>query len=224
MQFGPNEDFAHYPRTPQRDREMLEAAGCDLMFMPDATEMYPHGLEHTVRVEVPELSRILCGEFRPGHFDGVTTVVAKLFNIVMPDCAVFGEKDFQQLALIRRMTRELCMPIEIVGAPTVRESDGLAMSSRNQYLTPAERRIAPALYRLLSRAAERVARHEGDHHQIETDAIGSLADQGFVPDYVSIRNADDLGQPAGGSGERVILAAARLGKARLIDNVRVYEP
>src|SRR5579862_9944908 len=139
MQFGPNEDFAHYPRTPHEDERMLAAAGCSLMFMPDVAEIYPNGSERATRVEVPGLSRILEGEFRPGHFEGVSTVVAKLFHIVEPQVAVFGEKDFQQLAVIRRMVAELCLPVEIVAAPTVRHPDGLAMSSRNQYLTPAER-------------------------------------------------------------------------------------
>src|SRR5262245_49778519 len=125
MQFGPNEDFAHYPRTPREDTSMVEKAGCSLMFMPDVAEMYPNGSAHASQVVVPELSTILCGAFRPGHFEGVATVVAKLFNIVAPDVAIFGEKDYQQLTVIRRMTADLCMPIEIVGAPTVREPDGL---------------------------------------------------------------------------------------------------
>ena len=153
MQFGPNEDFAHYPRTPQQDARMLAAAGCNLMFMPEVNEIYPHGAERATRVEVPGLSRILDGEFRPGHFEGVSTVVAKLFHIVEPDVAVFGEKDFQQLTIIRRMVADLCMPVEIVAAPTVRDSDGLAMSSRNQYLTADERALAPKIYATLQAAA-----------------------------------------------------------------------
>ena len=156
MQFGPNEDFAHYPRTPHEDEHMLAAAGCDLMFMPEVAEIYPNGSERATRVEVPGLSRVLEGEFRPGHFEGVSTVVAKLFHIVDPDVAVFGEKDFQQLAVIRRMVAELCMPVEIVGAPTVRDGDGLAMSSRNQYLTAAERALAPRIYAALQAAAARL--------------------------------------------------------------------
>src|SRR2546429_3079821 len=156
MQFGPNEDFAHYPRTPREDERMLAAAGCDLMFMPEVSEIYPHGAERATRVEVPGLSRMLCGEFRPGHFEGVTTVVAKLFHIVEPDIAVFGEKDFQQLTVIRRMVADLCMPVQIVAAPTVRDSDGLAMSSRNQYLTPEQRGIAPRIYEILTATAKRL--------------------------------------------------------------------
>ena len=164
MQFGPNEDFAHYPRTPQKDESMLAAAGCDLMFMPDVAEIYSAGFDHSTRVVVPELSGLLDGEFRPGHFDGVSTVVAKLFNIVTPDIAVFGEKDFQQLAIIRRMVADLCIPIEIVGAPTVREADGLAMSSRNQYLTADERKVAPQLYAALSRAVKRLTAERASSH------------------------------------------------------------
>ncbi|MGB8327844.1 MAG: pantoate--beta-alanine ligase, partial [Steroidobacteraceae bacterium] len=161
MQFGPNEDFAHYPRTPREDERMLAAAGCDLMFMPDVAEIYPNGAERATRVEVPGISDILCGAFRPGHFAGVATVVAKLFNIVAPDAAVFGEKDWQQLTVIRRMAADLCIPVAIIGAPTVREGDGLAMSSRNQYLTEAERRIAPALHAALQAAANRLDAGDG---------------------------------------------------------------
>ena len=156
LQFGPNEDFNHYPRTPDRDARMLEEAGCDLMFQPDVGEMYPSSPQIATRVEVPGLSDILCGEFRPGHFAGVATVVAKLFSIVQPDVAVFGEKDFQQLTVIRRMAADLCLPVEIVGAPTMREADGLAMSSRNQYLTDEERRIAPRIHAQLQRFGQRL--------------------------------------------------------------------
>ena len=220
MQFGPNEDFAHYPRTASQDAEMLAAAGCDLMFMPDAQEIYPDGLERATRVEVPELSRILCGQFRPGHFEGVTTVVAKLFNIVAPDIAVFGEKDFQQLTIIRHMVADMCYPIEIVAAPTVREADGLAMSSRNQYLTAAERRIAPRLYVALQGAVGRLAASK-DYAAIERAGILELEAGGLQPEYFAIRAARTLGAPQDSAQERVVLAAARLGKARLIDNLKV---
>jgi pantoate--beta-alanine ligase len=220
MQFGPNEDFAHYPRTPTEDERMLAAAGCDLMFMPDVREIYPRGPEHATRVEVPELSRILCGEFRPGHFEGVTTIVAQLFNIVQPDLAVFGEKDYQQLTVIRRMVADLCLPIEIVGAPTVREPDGLAMSSRNQYLTPPERELAPRLYRELQGAAARLARAESDYAAIEAAGLEGLRRSGFRPDYFAVR-ARDLSSPSSGEREFVVLTAARLGRARLIDNLQV---
>jgi pantoate--beta-alanine ligase len=220
MQFGPNEDFAHYPRTPDRDQRMLADAGCHLMFMPEVTEIYPHGSERGTRVEVPELSNILCGEFRPGHFEGVTTVVAKLLHIVQPDVAVFGEKDFQQLTLIRRMVADLCLPVEIIAAPTVRDTDGLAMSSRNQYLTEGERARAPALYRALLEAVRRLEAGEDDFPAIERAGTQALLAAGFRPDYFAIRRAHDLGAPHPGA-PLVVLTAARLGRARLIDNLQV---
>ena len=220
MQFGPNEDFAHYPRTPQKDESMLADAGCDLMFMPDVAEIYAAGFGHSTRVVVPELSGLLDGDFRPGHFDGVSTVVAKLFNIVTPDIAVFGEKDFQQLAIIRRMVADLCVPIEIIGAPTVRESDGLAMSSRNQYLTADERRTAPQLYAALSRAVKRLAAGERDFAALERAELETIARAGFRPDYFTVRDAKTLVPPSAGSQHLVVLVAARLGKARLIDNLQ----
>jgi len=220
MQFGPNEDFAHYPRTPHEDERMLASAGCDLMFVPDVAEVYPRGLELSTRVEVPELSRILEGEFRPGHFQGVATVVAKLFNIVEPDVAVFGQKDYQQLAVIRRLAADLCMPVEIIGAPTVRESDGLAMSSRNQYLTPAERAIAPRIFQGLEQAAARLRSGDSDYTRIELAAIEALRGAGFHPEYFSVRERD-LSAARPGSRELVVVVAARLGRARLIDNLQV---
>ncbi len=221
MQFGPNEDFAHYPRTPTQDERMLAGAGCDLMFMPDVAEIYPHGSERATRVEVPGLSRVLCGEFRPGHFEGVTTIVATLFNIVQPDVAVFGEKDFQQLTVIRRMAADLCIPVQIIGAPTVRDADGLAMSSRNQYLTPEERRIAPRIYEILTGMAQRL--HSGDNGFAGMERAGcqALEAAGLKPDYFAIRQASDLAAPRPDSSHLVVLTAARLGKARLIDNVQV---
>ncbi len=221
MQFGPNEDFAHYPRTPVEDARMLAAAGCSLMFMPDASEIYPYGSERATRVEVPVLSRILDGEFRPGHFEGVSTVVAKLFHIVEPDLAVFGEKDFQQLTVIRRMVAELCMPIEIVAAPTVRDADGLAMSSRNQYLTVAERALAPKIHATLQAAAQRVRSGEADFTSIERSGFEALESAGFRPDYFSVRQAADLAPATTAARELVVLTAARLGRSRLIDNVQV---
>jgi pantoate--beta-alanine ligase len=221
MQFGPNEDFAHYPRTASKDAAMLSAAGCDLMFMPDAKEIYPRGLQGATRVEVPQLSRILCGEFRPGHFEGVTTIVATLFNIVEPDIAVFGEKDYQQLAIIRRMVADLFFAIEIVAAPTVREPDGLAMSSRNQYLTAAERKIAPKLYAALQSAIRSLAAAESDIASIERAGSAELLAAGFQPEYFSIRDARDLHAARQGSSDLVVLTAARLGNARLIDNLKV---
>ena len=220
MQFGPNEDFAHYPRTPREDERMLADAGCDLMFMPDVAEIYPHGAERAARVEVPGLSRILEGEFRPGHMEGVSTVVAKLFHIVEPDVAVFGEKDYQQLTVIRRMVVELCMRVEIVGAPTMRDADGLALSSRNQYLTPAERKLAPVIYATLEAAAARLRAGDAQFASIERAGFQALEGAGLRPDYFSVRRADDLTAPSPETRELVVLAAARLGKARLIDNVQ----
>ena len=221
MQFGPNEDFAHYPRTPREDERMLAAAGCSVMFMPDVAEIYPNGSERATRVEVPGVSRILEGEFRPGHMEGVSTVVAKLFHIVEPDVAVFGEKDFQQLTVIRRMVADLCMPVKIIGAPTVRDRDGLAMSSRNQYLSTQERALAPSIYRALEAAAQRLRAGDVDFASIERAGFQALEHAGFRPDYFSVRNASDLSPATPAARELVILTAARIGKARLIDNVQV---
>jgi pantoate--beta-alanine ligase len=221
MQFGPNEDYAQYPRTPTQDEHMLAEAGCNLMFMPDVAEIYPNGSERATRVDVPTLSRILDGEFRPGHFEGVSTIVATLFHIVEPDVAVFGEKDFQQLTIIRRMVADLCLPVEIVGAPTVRDSDGLAMSSRNQYLTAAERQIAPRIYQILQAAAHRLRAGDTEFSSIERTGVEALEKAGMRPDYFSVRRAQDLGAPALDTKHLVVLTAARLGKARLIDNVQI---
>lgn len=222
MQFGPNEDFNHYPRTPDRDAQMLAAAGCDLMFTPEVAEMYPNGPTLATRVEVPTISDRLCGEFRPGHFEGVATVVAKLFNIVMPDVAIFGEKDFQQLTVIRRMTADLCLPVEILGAPTLRDPDGLAMSSRNQYLTAEQRGIASLLHATLRTAASALtARGVLCRGEVEQRGRDSLEQSGFEVDYFALRRASDLDVPQAADRDLVLLAAARLGKARLIDNLRV---
>jgi pantoate--beta-alanine ligase len=224
MQFGPNEDFAHYPRTPRDDERMLAEAGCSLMFMPEVGEIYPHGAERATRVEVPGLSRILCGEFRPGHFEGVSSVVAKLFHIVEPDVAVFGAKDFQQLTVIRRMVDDLCMPVQIVAAPTVRDADGLAMSSRNQYLTPAERALAPQIFATLQAAAHRLRAGDAEFASIERAGFVALESAGLRPEYFAVRQASDLSSPAPDARELVVLAAVRLSKARLIDNVQVTRP
>lgn len=221
MQFGPNEDFAHYPRTPAQDARMLAAAGCNLMFMPEVAEIYPNGAERATRVVVPGLSDILCGEFRPGHFEGVATVVAKLFHIVEPDIAVFGEKDFQQLTIIRRMVTDLCMPITLIGAPTVREPDGLAMSSRNQYLTDEERGKAPLIHQALSAALERLRAADKDFTAIERFGTDFLERSGLRPDYFAVRRAEDLGLPDTDTRHFVVLTAARLGRARLIDNLQL---
>jgi pantoate--beta-alanine ligase len=220
MQFGPNEDFAHYPRTPTQDAKMLEDAGCDLMFMPDVGEIYPNGSDQATRIEVPGISNILCGEFRPGHFEGVATVVAKLFHIVDPDVAIFGEKDFQQLTVIRRMVADLCLRVQIVGAPTVREADGLAMSSRNQYLSEEQRRQAPAIYRQLQQAVSALRSGQRDYAAIETSGRAALDGAGFRTDYFSVRDARTLAPARPDTRHFVVLTASRLGKARLIDNVQ----
>lgn len=223
LQFGAGEDFAAYPRTLERDAGMLREAGCDLLFAPAETEVYPLGRAGQTFVEVPGLSDDLCGASRPGHFRGVATVVAKLFNMVQPEIAIFGEKDFQQLLVIRRMAADLDLPIEIVGAPTVRECDGLAMSSRNAYLSAAERAIAPRLYQTLLTAAETL-RGGAASSEIEQQALQQLSAEGFIPDYVSIRRRSDLLPPVEPPRDEadlalIILAAARLGRARLIDNL-----
>ncbi len=224
MQFGPKEDFNTYPRTLDADSHQLEAIGLDLLFAPTGAEVYPHGLEGMTQVEVPELSQLLCGAFRPGFFRGVATVVAKLFNMAQPDVAVFGEKDWQQLVVIRRMVADLDMPVEIVGTPTVREADGLAMSSRNNYLSPDERATAPLLHRTLSAAADRLRAVESDYSAIESAAVANLEKANFRPDYFQIRRAEDLLAPREDDARLVILVAAWLGKARLIDNFPLTLP
>ncbi len=217
-QFGPNEDFSRYPRTPEADARGLEAAGCDAVWLPSVETMYPYGVEATVRVQVPEVSATLEGAHRPGHFDGVATVVSRLFNQVQPDVAVFGRKDYQQLAVIAYMVRDLAFPVELVGADIVREANGLAMSSRNQYLSPEEREQAAEIHRCLNAMAEAI-RAGAPRGQVEADAFGRLAAAGFVPDYAVVRRRD-LTQPDDGeTGPRVALIAARLGRTRLIDNL-----
>jgi pantoate--beta-alanine ligase len=221
LQFGPGEDLASYPRTLARDVELLATAGADLLFAPSADAMYPRPVPEQTRVEVPGLSDILCGASRPGHFVGVATVVCKLFNMVRPDLALFGEKDFQQLTVIRRMVDDLCIPVEVVGVPTVREPDGLAMSSRNGYLTAEERERAPALYRALQAVAQAVEADGSDLAALERAAAARIDAAGLRTDYVSVRRARDLALPGDADEDLVVLAAAYLGRARLIDNLRV---
>jgi len=219
LQFGQGEDFDSYPRTPSHDKVALLSAGVDLLFKPAESEMYPRGKAVRTFVEVPGLSDDLCGAFRPGHFRGVTTVVNHLFNLVTPDVAVFGKKDYQQWLLIRLMTADLGLPVEIVGVDTVREPDGLALSSRNNYLSPEERKAAPRLYEALVRLRDRVQR-EGMHlAAAEENAVIDLQADGFRPDYVHVRRQSDLRLPAAEDRQLVVLAAAWLGKTRLIDNV-----
>ena len=221
-QFGEGEDFESYPRSLELDKRKLKRAKADLLFAPEVNTVYPFGTARGTRVSVPVMTDELCGEARPGHFDGVTSVVARLFNMVTPDVAVFGQKDYQQLMIIRRMATDLSLPIEIVGAPTVREKDGLAMSSRNQYLTESERMAAPQLYAALQDVAHALETGSEDYAALEQQAVACLADAGFVPEYVSIRRAESLEAPDRETDELVVLAAARLGAARLIDNVLVH--
>jgi pantoate--beta-alanine ligase len=224
LQFGPNEDFAAYPRTPDDDRRLLEKARADLLFQPEVTDVYPAGHEHSTIVDVPELSNVLCGAIRPGHFAGVATVVAKLLNIVHPDVALFGEKDYQQLLIIRRLVTDLCMPIEVRGMPTTRDADGLALSSRNRYLSAEERAIAPRLFAALEAARREVEGGATQFERIEQSGMQNLVEAGFRPDYFAIRQAYDLQPVQDPKAEIRVLAAARLGRARLIDNVKVQRP
>ena len=217
-QFGPNEDFARYPRTPEQDAASLEAAGCDALWLPSVDAMYPYGADHAVRMHVPGITDTLDGAHRPGHFDGVATVVARLFNQVQPDVAVFGRKDYQQLAVIRYLVRDLAFPLHILPGDTLREADGLAMSSRNQYLSAAERALAPVIHRTLQAMREAVQAGR-PHAQVEADADATLREAGFVPDYAVLRRPDFTIPAEGEGGARVALIAARLGRTRLIDNI-----
>jgi len=222
-QFGPNEDFARYPRTPEQDAAGLEAAGCDALWLPSLEAMYPFGTEGAVRMHVPGVGDTLEGAHRPGHFDGVATVVARLFNQVQADVAVFGRKDYQQLAVIRAMARDLAFPLEIVAAPTLREADGLAMSSRNQYLSAEERPVAATIFRTLQAMREAIMAGR-PRAGVEADAWAGLLAAGFAPDYAMLRRPD-LSEPADGEpGPRVALIAARLGRTRLIDNLEFELP
>jgi len=217
-QFSAGEDFGAYPRTPDEDIEKLRETGADLLFMPDAQAVYPAGA--ATFVEVPGLSEILCGASRPGHFRGVATVVCKLFNLVQPDVALFGEKDFQQLAVVRRMVADLNLAVRVVGVPTVREPGGLAMSSRNGYLSEAEKQLAALLYQSLLAAQAALEAGGRDYRAIEAAQAEGLRGAGFRPDYFAIRGLD-LAEPGADETAWVILAAAWLGRARLIDNVQV---
>ena len=221
LQFAAGEDFDSYPRTLPRDSEMLEKEGTDLLFAPGVGVMYPKPQAEQTRVEVPGLSGVLCGACRPGHFIGVATVVCKLFNMVQPDIAVFGKKDFQQLMVIRRMVEDLAMPVRIEGAATLREADGLAMSSRNGYLTEVERATAPILNRVLNGMAAQLRSGSDDFAGLQARAALELEDSGFRSDYIAIRRAADLAEPAAGEQDLVVLAAAFLGKTRLIDNIEI---
>lgn len=224
LQFGPREDLATYPRTLPADQEKLIAAGCDLLFAPSVEQMYPNGAEGQTRVSVPEVSEGLCGASRPGHFEGVATVVNKLFNMVQPDVAVFGQKDFQQLAVIRKMVADLNLPIEIIGMPTVRAGDGLALSSRNGYLDERQRAVAPALYRSMTRLADALRAGNADRTALLEQARTEQEESGLRVDYLEIREAAQLRAPRPEDRKLVILAAAYLGSTRLIDNLTVELP
>ena len=219
MQFGPKEDFERYPRTFQNDCDKLRSAGVNVVFAPDEKEIYPE--PQTYAVEPSDLQHILDGEFRPGHFRGVATVVLKLFNMVMPHAAIFGKKDYQQYLVLRDMVRQFALPVEIIPAETVRAADGLALSSRNGYLSPTERTEAPRLYALLRDARDKIAKGERNFQRIELEAMALLAQNGWVPQYVTVRRRADLQAPAAQERELVVLAAAYLGKTRLIDNIEV---
>lgn len=221
LQFGPNEDLDAYPRTMAADKEKLFAEGVQVLYAPGVEDIYPEGMEAQTVVQVPDLGDTLCGSTRPGHFDGVTTVVSKLFNIVQPDVAVFGEKDFQQLSIVRKMVRDLCMPLEIIGVRTARDEDGLAKSSRNGYLSAEERATAPLLHQILVECREAIACGFDNFLQLESHARMKLLQAGFEPDYFSVRDARTLRNVTENTEEVAILAAARLGNTRLIDNVRL---
>lgn len=220
LQFGPNEDFDRYPRTLPRDLELLAAEGVRHVFAPSEAEMYPEPQTYTV-TPPPEHTDILEGAVRPGHFRGVATVVTKLFGIVQPEVALFGKKDYQQLMVLRNLVRQLALPVTIVAGETVRASDGLALSSRNTYLSPAERTEAPRLYRVLTRIAHAVRPGATDHTRLEKEAMAKLAAHGWQPDYVTVRRRADLQPPAPGERELVVLGTARLGSTRLIDNLEI---
>ncbi len=224
-QFGPSEDFSRYPRTPERDAKGLREAGCDLLFLPEVETLYPLGVEHSVGIEVPDLADVLCGAHRPGHFSGVATVVARLFNLVAPDLAVFGRKDLQQLQLIRHLVADLAFPIEIIGAPTRREPDGLAMSSRNQYLDAEQRARAPALQQALRRTLEalRCGTPAAEAERIARDWLHA---QGFDVDYLVVRRESRLAEASVAFPQHqdlVALGAAKLGRTRLIDNLAMAD-
>ena len=220
LQFGANEDLNKYPRTLVADQEKLVGAGCHLLFTPDVEEVYPDGMQQQTRVSVPLVSEGLCGASRPGHFEGVATVVCKLFNMVQPDLALFGEKDFQQLAVIRKLVRDLNLPIQVMGEPTVRAADGLALSSRNGYLNESQRALAPLLYRTLQQLAEEIRRQPSAQSTLLAAARQQLEDAGLRPDYLELREAVRLREVQDDDRQLVLLAAVYLGTTRLIDNLQ----
>lgn len=223
LQFGAGEDFERYPRTLEADTQALARHGCDIVFAPSANTLYPQGRDHQTQVSVPQVSEGLCGANRPGHFAGVATVVSLLFHLVQPDTAYFGRKDYQQLTVIRKMVTDLHFSIDIVGVPTQRAEDGLALSSRNAYLSTAERQRAPALYRVLCQVRDALQGDEPPASALR-EGLASLAAEGFKPDYLELRRTQDLGPIALETRETILLVAAHLGTTRLIDNLPVSLP
>lgn len=223
-QFGANEDFATYPRSLEADQRRLEDAGVDVLFLPELTAIYPFGPELATRVSVPGLTDEFCGAVRPGHFDGVASVVMRLFSLVQPDVAVFGQKDYQQQLVIRRMVEDIGLPVQIETGPVIREADGLAMSSRNANLGAGDRQTAAGLHRVLQDIATEMQSGPQDFDALEKSAKASLEEQGMAVDYVAIRGPRDLQMPVPGDKEYIVLAAVRIGQVRLIDNLLVATP
>jgi pantoate--beta-alanine ligase len=223
-QFGAGEDFARYPRTLEADARKLSRADVDVLFAPTVDAMYPRGIEQATIVTVPGLSDDLCGKFRPGHFSGVTSVVSRLFNICMPDVAIFGQKDYQQVLVLQRMVEDLHFPVRLIKGSTERELDGLAMSSRNNFLDAEQRATATVIYRSLETLAAELRTGRRDYSALEAAAAATIRAAGMEPDYVAVRNADSLASPDSDSKRLVVLAAARLAGVRLIDNVLVKLP
>lgn len=218
-QFESGSDYKIYPRTIEQDMQRLKRFEPDIVFIPSVDEMYPTGFKLDIEITAPALDNIFCGAYRPGHFVGVTTIISKLFNIVQPNIAVFGKKDYQQLLVIKKLVADLFFPIEIIGVDTIRESGGLALSSRNIHLNKSQRNIANNLYRTLLNISEAIRMGRRNYRKLEADALEYLQKKGFNTEYMSVRNAQDLGEPA--DSDLIILAAAWLGKTRLIDNIQV---
>jgi pantoate--beta-alanine ligase len=224
LQFGPQEDFSRYPRTIEHDKELAAEHSADVLFAPTTFEIFPAGFERSTRVDVPELSGILEGQLRPSHFEGVATITVKFLQIVQPDVMVLGEKDYQHLVILERVVADLCLPVEIVTVPVVRDHDGLAFGARNRFLSPRERNLAPRLFEALKNARRRLADGERDFAAVQEAGLRELERAGFQPDYFSIRQAGDLLPPRFETREVVVLAAGRLGSTRLVDCLRVQLP
>lgn len=220
-QFGPSEDYEKYPRTLEVDARKLSRAKVDVLFAPTVDEMYPHELTNSTQIIVPELSDMFCGEYRPGHFVGVTSVVSRLLNICMPDIAIFGEKDYQQFIILQRMVDDLQMPVRLLAGPTERDANGLALSSRNSFLDEKQQATAAVIQQSLLAVATRLRDGQRDYAELEQEAMQQIEAAGLEPEFVAIRGAGDLAEPAEGNMRLVVLAAARYGDVRLIDNLLV---